>query len=162
MSQKVNSPESPASAIISAEIDKLEGIGLHVGANIADRATPVTTTISNQNSALSAIETRLAQEILDVSGALQQFGSATRSIREELPDGAQFDKMMVGLLSLLGFHLSYSLLKSMEPPLLLGDGSEYLDKLGLRLSDTFRELDLEGRKFLAVALIDKGFDECTQ
>ncbi|WP_204305546.1 hypothetical protein, partial [Enterobacter ludwigii] len=32
---------------------------------------------------------------------------------------------------------------------------------GLSLNDFIREIDLEGRKFLAVALIDKRFSQCT-
>jgi len=102
-----------------------------------------------------AIETRLAEEIRSVCDALQRFGYATRSIREELPDSAQSDKLMVGLLSLLGFHVSYSLLKDLNAPPLLGNSNEYFDKLGLSFNDAVREVSLDGRKFMAIALIDK-------
>ncbi|MGQ0711000.1 MAG: hypothetical protein ACT4NV_14785, partial [Rhodoferax sp.] len=41
-------------------------------------------------------------------------------------------------------------------PLLLDDGAQYLHKLGLRVNELFRELDMDGRRFLAIALPEQG------
>lgn len=123
--------------------------------NLADRALPVSLPVTIEDNCLSTVEARLAEEILVLTTALQKFGVFSKGVSEELPDSAEFGKLVTGLLSLLCFQFSDSLLKDMDSPILLSDGSEHLLKLGLSLNDAFREINLEGRKFLAVALIDQ-------
>lgn len=128
--------------------------------NLADGALPVALAVSDENNFLPAVEARLAEEVLTLTTALERFGIISKTINEELPDSAQSGKLVTGLLSLLCFQFSHSLLKGMDHQLLLGEGANYASKLGLSLEDVFREIDLEGRKFLAIALIDEGFGDC--
>lgn len=152
MRQKKIHGESP---LISTRHLVTESIGGDTSTDVADGAAPISLTITDKNGAFSAVETRLTQEMRVLIDALQRFSCVAQSIGEELPDTAQFGKSVIGLLSLLSLQFSYSLLKDIDTPFLLGGGSEHLQELGLSLSDAFREIDLDGRKFLAVALIDK-------
>lgn len=111
---------------------------------------------------LTTIETRLTEEVLSVSAALQRFGAVTQDISKGLPDSAGFGKAITRLLSLLSFQFSDALLKDLDAPLLLSDGGEYIEHLGLSLNDAFREISLEGRKFLAVALLDERLSNRSQ
>lgn len=155
MNAKIINDESEAASISSSERVVVKCIGGHASAHLAQRAMPVSVTIADENAVISAIETRLTQEILNLTGSLERFGSISKDISEELPDSAQFGKLVTRLLSLLCFQFSNSLLKDMDKPLLLSDGGEYIQKLGLSLDEAFREIELEGRQFLAVALINE-------
>lgn len=104
---------------------------------------------------LADIEARLADEMRRLVAALHQFGSRAELIGKEIPENAKFCKSVTQLLTLLSFQLAYSFGKDLDAPIFFDDGAEYLRKLNLSLSDFVRELDLDGRRFLAVALIDK-------
>ena len=84
-----------------------------------------------------------------------RFSRRAQAIGEELPFNAQFGKLVTLLLSSMTLQLAQALLKDGDIPVLRDDGALYLQKLGLGLNDFLREVDLEGRRFLAVALIDK-------
>ncbi len=40
-------------------------------------------------------------------------------------------------------------------PLLRDDGAQYLHQLGLRVDELFREVDVDGRSFLAIAFVEQ-------
>lgn len=154
MDEKINKESITPPVFETAESLIIKGVRGGLCSNLADGALPVPLTIADENNLLPTIEARLTEEMLILTGALQRFGVFSKGVSEELPDSAQFGKLVTGLLSLLSFQLSNSLLKDIDGPLLLSDGGEYLLKLGLSLNEAFREIDLEGRKFLAVAFID--------
>ncbi|BEO27816.1 hypothetical protein SMQC21_13960 [Serratia marcescens] len=142
----------------STSTNTLEGrgaIGLNLSTMLTDRTEPVSLSVTSQENLFASIETRLAQEVLDLTDALQRFGIGTQRIHEELPATAQFSKLITSFFSMVSFQFAYALLKDRDKPLLLDDGAQQLQELGLALNDFIREIDLEGRKFLAVALIDK-------
>lgn len=108
-----------------------------------------------ENALLAGIEARLTQEVRGVVSALDQFGRRAQLIGEEVPAGAKFCKAVTSLLALLSFQVAYSFSKGLDAPIFLDDGAEYLRKLHLSLDDLVREVDLDGRRFMAVALIEK-------
>lgn len=127
--------------------------------DFADRTTPVPLTISNENSLLARIEARLTEEVKRLADALGRFSRNTQCISHELPDTSHFGKSVTLLLSLGSLQIANALLKNGDKPLLLDDGVEYLRELGLGLNDFIREVELDGRKFLAIALIDNRTDQ---
>ena len=104
---------------------------------------------------LADIEARLTDEVRRLVAALHQFGCRSELIGKEIPDSAKFCKSVTALFTLLSFQLAYSFGKDLDTPIFFDDGAEYLRKLNLSLSDFVRELTLDGRRFLAVALIDQ-------
>jgi hypothetical protein len=106
-----------------------------------------------ENTLLASIETRLTEEMLRLSGSLAEFGSRAQLIGMELPESAHFCKLITSFLSLMGLQLAYAVSKGSEKRIFLNDGAEYLQELGLEAKDFIREVDLDGRRFLAVALI---------
>lgn len=127
--------------------------------NFADRTTPVSLTISDKNRLLASIEARLTEEVKRLADALGRFSRNTQCISHELPDTSHFGKPVTLLLSLGSLQLANALLKNGDKPLLLDDGVEYLRELGLSLNDFIREVELDGRKFLAIALVDNRTDQ---
>lgn len=109
-----------------------------------------------QNRLLAGIEARLTDEMRGLAGSLNQFALRTKAIREEIPDSAKFCKLVSGFFPLAAFHFSEALLSGTQRFTFEDDGALYLQKLGLEIQDFVRELDLEGRKFLAIAFLDKG------
>lgn len=104
---------------------------------------------------LADIEARLTDEMRGLVAALHQFGCRAELIRQEIPEGANFCKSVTAFLTLLSFQLAYSFGKDLDVPIFFDDGAEYLRKLNLSLGEFVRELTLDGRRFLAVALIDQ-------
>ena len=104
---------------------------------------------------LADIEARLANEMLGLARAFDQFFFRTKAIREEIPDSAKFCKLVAGFFPLFAFQISDALKRTPKGFTFEDDGVMYLKELGLELKDFIRELDLEGRKFLAVAFVDK-------
>ncbi|EJF5828971.1 hypothetical protein M8W91_002793 [Salmonella enterica] len=99
-------------------------------------------------------EARLAEEVKSLAEALEYFSRSTQRISNELPDNSHFGKSVTLLLSLGSLQLANALLKNGDKPLLRDDGVEHLRELGLGLDDFIREIELDGRKFLAIALVD--------
>lgn len=104
---------------------------------------------------LADIEARLTDEMRGLVAALHQFGCRAELIRQEIPEGAHFCKSVTAFLTLLSFQLAYSFGKDLDVPIFFDDGAEYLRKLNLSLGEFVRELTLDGRRFLAIALIDQ-------
>lgn len=118
-------------------------------------ASPVSLTISSQDDLLPRIEARLAEEMSDLASALRKFGLGAQRINEELPVSSEFGKLITSFFSASSFQLADTLLQGKDRPLLLDDGAMQLHELGLSLNDFIREITLEGRQFLAVALVNK-------
>jgi hypothetical protein len=108
-----------------------------------------------QDALLASIETRLTQEMLRLVGPLREFARRSQLIREEIPNEAQFCKLISAALPILSLHFANALLESAQKNTFAGDGVLYLKDIGLGLNDLVREVDLEGRKFLAVALVER-------
>lgn len=110
--------------------------------------------VDEQNRLLAIAETRLADEVRWLGRALAEFGFRTKAIREEIPSSAQFCKLIAGFFPMTAFQLAIALGERTGSFTFEDDGALYLKKLGLEVNDFVREVDLEGRKFLAVAFLD--------
>lgn len=121
----------------------------------ASGALPVPIAIATEHDLLAQLEARLASEVSNLCAALSQFSRVTQGISKELPFSAQFGKNVTLFLSLGSLHVAAALLQRPDLPLLADDGAQQLEEVGLSLNDFIREVDLDGRRFLAVALIDK-------
>lgn len=119
----------------------------------ANGAPPVAIAITAQHDQVSRLEAWLADEVGQLVGALQQFSGATQAIRKELPSDAHYGQLITLFLGTASLQLAYALLKDGNLPLLLDDGAQHLQKLGLDLDQLFREFEVDGRRFLAVALV---------
>ena len=146
------SPVVPEAVAPSRLADGLEE--LHLEGALAQGAPGVVASHS-QHALLSSVEARLTQEVRRLIAALSQFGRRAQAIGELLPDDAKFCKLVTGSLALLGLQLAYSFGKGLDTPIFFDDGAQYLADLGLSLNEFVREVDLDGRRFLAVALIDQ-------
>ena len=140
-------------ATSGSESDALNRCGL--GTETAGRTLPVSLTVSGENDLLSSVETRLTEEVSDLARALRKFSVGTQSISEELPLSSEFGKLITRFFSSSSLQLADALLEGKDRPLLLDDGAMQLHELGLSLNDFIREITLEGRQFLAVALVNK-------
>ncbi|ECG5643218.1 hypothetical protein E1K64_15860 [Salmonella enterica subsp. enterica serovar Poona] len=134
------------------------GLGCDLSAMPTDGATPVPLSVSDKDNLLASIETRLTQEVRDLADALGRFSRNTQRLSHELPDTAHFGKSVTLFLSLGSLQLANALLQNRDKPLLLDDGIEYLRELGLSLNDFIREIELDGRKFLAIAFVNNSAD----
>ncbi|MGG6075183.1 hypothetical protein ACQSGI_24805 [Salmonella enterica] len=123
--------------------------------------TPATpqTDASDENNPLARIETRLTEEVVNLADTLRRFSQNIRHISHELPDTSQFGKLITRFFSDSSLQVANALLKNSDKPLLLDDGVEYLRGLGIGLDDFIREIELDGRKFLAVAIVDNLTDQ---
>ena len=108
---------------------------------------------------LADIEARLANEVRRLVDALREFGSRAQLVCKEIPDNAHFTKLVSSPFVLLSLQLAYALHKGLDKPIFLDDGVEYLRELKLCLSDFVREIDLDGRRFLAIAFIDEQLNQ---
>jgi hypothetical protein len=147
----VSSGEVGASAL---SLDLSTGPRLDTDVDLAKRALG-NVGADVQDALLASIETRLADEVLGLVRALREFAGRAQCIGVEMPERAHFSKTVASFLSLIGFQFADALAKSLDRSILFDDGAQYLGELGLSLEDFFREVDLNGRRFLAVALIDK-------
>ena len=135
--------------------DVSEFFPLGAGSVLADGAAPVPFTVTSEHDLLASIETQLTKEVTDLTSSLVSFSSRVELIRNEMPASAHFSQAVAQLLSLFSLQVANALLKDSDTPLLVDDGAVYLEKLGLSLDELFREVDLDGRRFLAVALVDQ-------
>lgn len=156
------SPELPAGSG-SPDSEEAPGVGGRAGldlfSSVAVAADAVNADDSQNGLLLADIEARLTNEVRGLICALDQFGRRAQFIGKELPDSAHFCKSVTSLLALLGFQLANSFGKGLDLPVFFDDGAEYLRKLNLSLGDFVRELTLDGRRFLAVALVDEQLDK---
>lgn len=121
---------------------------------LADRALPVASTVAAEHDLLAALEARLAHEVTDLVSAISQFSRGLQSISKELPVGSDFGQNVTLFFSLVSSHVTNALIQGCDKRLLIDDGAQQLRDMGLSLGDFVRELDLDGRRFLAVALPD--------
>lgn len=142
-----NTTDRPA----ALDADKLRG---NAGSNLAHGAGAAELT-EVQNALFASIEARLANEMLRLVDSVNEFARQSQLIGKEIPDNAHFCKLITSSIGLLALQLAQALRKSANTPIFLDDGAGYLDKMGLELTDLFREVNLDGRNFLAVAFIDQ-------
>lgn len=122
---------------------------------LAGGAPPVAVPVAAQHDLLAHLEARLTDEVRDLVDALEKFGRGTQAISKELPPTSQTAKLVTLSLGTFGLQLAYALLKDGDLPLLRDDGAQYLHKLGLRGDELFREFDVDGRRFLTIALVEQ-------
>lgn len=105
---------------------------------------------------LANIEARLTQEVLGLMGAVREFAGRTQAIREEIPNGADLCQFVAFFLACSSLNLANGVGLSLVKGIFRNGGREYLDELGLQVNELFREVDLDGQRFLAVALTNEG------
>lgn len=132
--------------------------GLDVDADVAQAAVG-NRALDAQDALLSAIEARLTKEVRGLVAALHQFGCRAQLIGKDIPDSAKFCKLVTGSLTLLGFQFAYAFSQGLDKPIFFDDGTKYLADLGLSLEEFVREVTLDGRRFMAVALIEPEFSK---
>lgn len=149
-------PKDESSTLPSEGGGGTRGLGLRLDRNdeLAE-AADTEAAREAQNALLASIEARLTEEVRGLVDALREFAGRTQAIGEELPDSAKFCKLVTLALTATSFQLAYSFSKDADRLIFADDGCEYLANLGLKLEDLFRKLELDGRKFLAIALIDQ-------
>lgn len=101
------------------------------------------------------LEARMTSEVRGLISALNQFARSTKLIHEEIPIDAHFGKSIAFLLACCGFQFANTLALSLVRGIFSNGGREYISQLELDIKDLFREIDLDGRRFLAVALPDE-------
>ena len=63
-----------------------------------------------ENADLAVIEAKLADEMIGLGNFLKAFALRTKAIREEIPDSAQFCKLVAGFFPLMAFQLAEAFL----------------------------------------------------
>jgi len=104
---------------------------------------------------LSDIEARLTNDVKGIILSLTEFAGSSQSICKEIPANAHFCKLIASTLQLFSLQIAVALGQGLNKPIFSDDGRQYLADLGLSLNDLIREIDLDGRKFMAIALVDK-------
>lgn len=112
-----------------------------------------------QDALHSGVEARLAEEVRRLVLTLSEFGSRAKAIGESAPPGSDLGKFVAVMLSLAGFQLAKSFSDDARLLDVCCERADYLEKLQLSLSDLFREIDLDGRRFLAVAFTEQRVNE---
>ena len=150
------SPSSKATeaAPLSAE-NHISTAAVNLGTVSAHGAPPVPVAVVVEDSLAATLQARLTNEMLDLAAGLIKFARGAQTIGEELPAGAKFGKHVTLVLSCLALQFAQACLKDSNRALLLDDGALHLHELGLSVHDFLRQVDLDGRSFLAVALIDQ-------
>ena len=109
---------------------------------------------SEKDALLAGIEARLTDEVLRLVAVLLQSSGRLQAIGEGIPSGCQFSQFVARSFQLTILQFAHALSKGCHRRVLFDDGAQYLRELGLSLEDAFREVELDGRQFLAVAKID--------
>jgi hypothetical protein len=103
---------------------------------------------------LTDIETRLTEEMNLVVDTLREFARRMQAIGEEVPESAQFAKLITFLVPLMVLQIGNALALDLKKGILADDGALYLSNLGLSFGQFFKEFEFEGRKFLGIAKAD--------
>lgn len=148
-------PPSGERGGLTSAAGRCGGGGLDLDFGVAGAASANTALNAQDALVLTNIEARLTEEVRGLISSLNQFSGRTQGICVEIPDAAHFSKLVTSFLGLLGFQLAHALGKGLDKPIFFDDGAEYLRELNLCLSDFVREVDLDGRRFLAVAFVDE-------
>ena len=101
----------------------------------------------------SKVEARLTDEMRRFGVFFADAADRLRAISEDAGDN--LDKLVVASQRLFLLQLSDSILQSMRKCSSLAEYVDHLGELELGLGDAFREVVLDGRKFLCVALTDE-------
>ena len=99
------------------------------------------------------IETRLTDEMRRFGAFFAESAVRLRAIGEDARD--DLDKLIAASQRLFLLELSNAILKSMRECSSLAEYVDHLGELELGVRDAFREVVLEGRKFVCVALTDE-------
>lgn len=138
------------------------GVAGEVGAALRAAPHPGAPHLALDEHALVAgVEARLAEEVRRLVRALQEFACRAQAIGKDLPLPAEACKLVPDALALMSFQLAYAIERGVEGGVLLEQFPEQLADLELRLRDAFRNVDLDGRRFLAIALRDEQANEVT-
>lgn len=139
----------PAFAIGDSQALKPDGVSR------VDSAEKGASAVRGLQDALGAsVEADLANEVRGLILTLQQFGARAQLIGQRA-EGSQFCQPVALFLALSSLQIAVALGQAMNEGVFLDDGGEYLRKLSLSAQDLFRQVDLDGRRFLAVALVDQ-------
>ena len=111
---------------------------------------------------LADIEARLTHEVLGLMGAVREFAGRTQAIRKEIPDGADLYQFVAFFLACSSLNLANAVGLSLVNGIFRNGGREYLEELGLQVNELFREVSLDGQRFLAVALTNEGRSDVLQ
>lgn len=115
--------------------------------------------IDTEHALLASVEARLTDEVWGLIRSLSEFSRRTQLIGKEAPESADFCQVITTFLGLSSLQFASALSNSMVRGIFRDGGSQYLTELGLNVKDLFREVDLDGQRFLAVALTDKRLGE---
>lgn len=106
-----------------------------------------------------AVQARLTEEVLRLVAALTQFARGAQAVAESPAAVGQLDKPVAQTLALVGFQLSNSFARDPKGFGLLACSLDDVQKMELNMRQLFHELQLDGRRFLAVALCDQSGNE---
>lgn len=127
---------------------------LNLDSTFADRTVGINAN-NVENALLTGIEARLAEEVRWLVGTCREFIYRAQLVSEELSERSHLGKAVALALCLVSLQFSNTLRKSVDRPILLDDGAEYLHELSLDFEKAFREVRLNGCRFLAIAFSDK-------
>ena len=146
------------SSPVAGESNSIDGLGCGPGRSLdAGLAQETQSGVFGhlQDALLASIETRLTQEMLRLVSPLREFARRSQLVREEIPNSAQFCKLISAALPLVSLHFANAILEGSKKNTFTGDGVLYLNDIGLSLNDFVREVDIDGRKFMAIALVER-------
>lgn len=116
-------------------------------------AAPVLAQPIQHGANAANIEARLTDEMRRFGVFFAESADRLRAIGEDAAD--DFDKLIAASQRLFLLQFSDAILKSMHRCRSLTEYVDHLGELELSIRDAFREVVLDGRKFLAVALTDE-------
>lgn len=102
------------------------------------------------------VEAALTQEVWRLVAALLESASSFQAIGERSPSG-DLGKLVAQSFQLIALQYAQTFLQLGGHHGFLGEHAEQLGDMGLSFEEAFREICLDGRKFLAIACIDKSF-----
>lgn len=108
-----------------------------------------------QDALEAEFEAGLTKEVRGLIAALRKFAAGTQLVCKSAPASADFSKDVALLLSLASMHFVDLLSQSLYDGVFADGGFGYLQQVGLGAQRLFRQLELDGRQFLAVALPDE-------
>lgn len=126
-----------------------------LSANSAEPALPVPVTVMDENAFLASIEAGLTEEMWGLALTLAEFARVTKAICVEISKGAKFCKLVAASFSMAAFKFSDAILCRPQVFTFEDNGALYFKQLCLKLQDFVRELNFEGGKLFAIALLHK-------
>lgn len=108
-----------------------------------------------QNHLSPGVEARLTEEVDRLVGALAEFARRAQAISKDAAPGYNLDQAVALTFALIGFQFADAFARSPQSAGLFVGKPYYFDQLQLRLADRFRELVLDGRRYLAIAFVEE-------